>query len=105
MRRQIKSFEEFRDALSAYRLPRVMLTALELNLFTIIGKRAWMLPDLARELKVSERGLSVLCRNLAVVGLLHKRGNQYRNSRLAATALNADDRAYRGSYLDLISRH
>src|SRR5215467_10696284 len=105
MRRPIKTFEEFRDALSAYRLPRVMLTALELNLFTIMGKRAWMLADLARELKVSERGLSILCRNLAVVGLLHKRGDQYRNSRLAATALNADDPAYRGSYLDLISRH
>jgi len=105
MRQSIKTFEEFRDVLSAYRLPRVILTALELNLFTIIGKRTWKLPDLARELKVSERGLSILCRNLAVVGLLHKRGNQYRNSRLAATALNADDRGYRGSYLDLISRH
>src|SRR5262245_28784729 len=105
MRQPMKTFEEFRDALSAYRLPRVILTALELNLFTIIGKRAWRLPDLAGELKVSERGLSILCRNLAVVGLLHKRGNQYRNSRLAATALNADDQGYRGSYLDLISRH
>jgi SAM-dependent methyltransferase len=105
MRQPIRSFEEFRDTLSAYRLPRVILSALELNLFTIVGKRAWMLQDLARELKVSERGLSILCRNLAMAGLLHKKGNQYRNSRLAATALNADDPAYRGSYLDLITKH
>jgi SAM-dependent methyltransferase len=105
MRKPITTFEEFRDALSAYRLPRVILAALELKLFTIVGKRTWKLPDLARELKVSERGLSILCRNLAMAGLLHKKGNQYRNTRLAATALNADDPAYRGSYLDLIAKH
>jgi SAM-dependent methyltransferase len=105
MMRAIKSFDEFRDAVSAYRLPRVILTALELKLFTVVGTRTWRLPDLARELKVSERGLSILCRNLAMAGLLQKKGDQYRNSRLAATALNADDPAYRGSYLNLIASH
>ncbi len=105
MTRVINTFDEFRDAVSAYRLPLVLLTALELNLFTAVGSRAWMLPDLARELKVSERGLSILCRNLAMAGLLHKKGNQYRNRRLAATALNAGDPAYRGHYLNLIMSH
>src|SRR5690242_4217034 len=101
----ITTFEEFRDALSEYRLPRVILAALEFNLFTVMGKKGWRLPDLARELKVSERGLSILCRNLAMAGLLHKKGDRYCNSRLAATALNADDPAYRGNYLQLITNH
>jgi len=105
MRQPIKTFEQFRDALSAYRLPGVIFAALEVGLFTVVGTRAWRLPDLARELKVSERGLSILCRNLAMAGLLHKKGDQYRNSRLAATALNADHPAYRGSYLNLIANH
>jgi SAM-dependent methyltransferase len=105
MKLPITTFEEFRDAVSAYRLPRVLLTALELNLFTVIGRKTWLLPDLARELKVSERGLSILCRNLAMAGVLRKQGNRYRNSPLAATALNADDPAYRGSYLRLITNH
>jgi SAM-dependent methyltransferase len=105
MRQPIKTFEQFRDALSAYRLPGVILAALEVRLFTVVGTRAWRLPDLARELKVSERGLSILCRNLAMAGLLHKKGDQYRNSRLGATALNADHPAYRGSYLNLIANH
>jgi SAM-dependent methyltransferase len=105
MKLHIKTFEEFRDVVSAYRLPRVILTALEMNLFTMIGRSTWLLRDLARELKVSERGLSILCRNLAMAGLLHKKGKRYRNSRLAATALNADDPAYRGSYLRLITNH
>ena len=105
MRKPITNFENFRDVLSAYRLPRVILAAIELNLFTVIGKQTWTLADLARELKVSERGLSILCRNLAMAGLIHKTGSQYRNSPLAATALNADDSAYRGQYLDLIANH
>ena len=105
VKRSIKNFEDFRDALSAYRLPRVLLAALELNLFTVIGRNTWLLPDLAREVKVSERGLSILCRNLATAGLLQKQGSRYRNSALAATALNADDPAYRGSYLRLIRNH
>ena len=105
MRQPIKTFEQFRDALSAYRLPGVIFAVLEVGLFTVVGTRAWRLPDLARELKVSERGLSILCRNLAMAGLLHKKGDQYRNSRLAATALNADHPAYRGSYLNLIANH
>ena len=105
MKLPITTFEEFRDALSGYRLPRVILTALELNLFTIICKHTWLLADLAREMKVSERGLSILCRNLAMAGLLHKAGNHYRNSRLAATALNADEPAYRGSYVHLMTKH
>jgi SAM-dependent methyltransferase len=40
-----------------------------------------------------------------MAGLLHKKRKHYRNSRLAATALNADDPAYRGSYLHLITHH
>jgi SAM-dependent methyltransferase len=105
MSRSIRTFEEFRDAVSAYRLPRVILTALELRLFTVIGTQVWLLSDLARELKVSERGLRILCRNLATAGLLQKKGDRYRNSRLAATAMNVGDPAYRGDYLNLIASH
>ena len=105
MKPRITTFEEFHDVVSAYRLPRIILTALELKLFTVIGRATWLLPDLARELKVSERGLSILCRNLAMAGLLHKKGNRYRNSPLTASALNADDPAYRGSYVRLMTNH
>lgn len=102
---RITTFDEFRDAISAYRLPRVLLAALELNLFTTVGDRSWTIPDLAMELKVSERGLGILCRNLAAAGVLLKKGGSYKNSRLGATALNADHRRYRGGYLNLITRH
>lgn len=102
---RITSFDEFRDAVSAYRLPRILLTALELDLFTKIGTRRWTIPQLAKAVSMSERGLSILCRNLAMSGLLTKTGPVYRNSRLAATALNARDAAYRRDYLDLMTSH
>lgn len=103
--RIITTFDEFRDAVSEYRLPRVLLAGLELDIFTTVGKRTWTIAELARELKVSERGLGILCRNLAMAGLLVKKGVTYKNSRLGATALNAGHPVYRGSYLELIRSH
>jgi SAM-dependent methyltransferase len=40
-----------------------------------------------------------------MAGLLKKQGETYRNSRLGATALNAQHPAYRGDYLRLITSH
>lgn len=102
---RIATFDDFRDAITAYRLPRVLIAAIELDLFTAIGTGIWAIPDLAREMKVSERGLSILCRNLTMAGLLKQQGKTYRNSRLSATALNAYHPDYRGDYLKLIVSH
>ena len=103
--RRIATFDDLRDAITAYRLPRVLIAALELNLFTAIGTDTWTIPDLARDVQVSERGLAILCRNLAMAGVLKKNGETYTNSRLGATALNAHHPAYRGDYLRLITSH
>ena len=105
MRKQIVTFDDLRDAITAYRLPRVLIAALELNIFTAVGTNVWTIAALAREVKVSERGLAILCRNLAMAGLLKKKGEIYTNSRLGATALNAHHPAYRGDYLRLIMSH
>lgn len=98
----ILNFEDFREAVSRFRLPRILLTALELNLFTVIGRRRWTVPALARRLRVSGRGLDILCRNLGSAGLLVKEGEDYRNGALARTLLNARHPLHRGAYLNLI---
>jgi SAM-dependent methyltransferase len=103
--RRIATFDDFRDAITTYRLPRVLVAALELNIFAVIGTDSWTIPDLARDMKVSERGLAILCRNLAMAGVLKKKGETYSNSRLGATALNAQHPAYREDYLRLITGH
>jgi SAM-dependent methyltransferase len=102
MRLPIRTFDGFRDAFFEYRLPRIILTALELRLFTAMGTKNWSMPELVRKTRLSERGLTILCRNLAMAGLLVKKGVRYRNSRLAATLLNADNPSYRGHYLSLM---
>lgn len=101
--RGITTFEDFRKALVAYRLPRVIVSALELDLFTKIGKEAWSIADLAKTLKVSERGLDILCRNLAACGLLKKRDCRYYNTAFTATELNRSDPRCRAAYLDLLN--
>jgi SAM-dependent methyltransferase len=103
--KRIATFDDFRDAITAYRLPRVLIAAIELDLFTAVGMDPWTIPDLSREMKVSERGLAILCRNLAMAGLLKKQRETYRNSRLGVMALNAHHPAYRGDYLRLITSH
>ena len=99
---RITNFEGFREAITAYRLPRVIVSALELDLFTAMGTNSWSIVDLAKVLGVSERGLEILCRNLATRGLLKKRGSLYRNTGFAATELNRGHPRCRGAYLDLL---
>ncbi len=98
----IRSMAELREAVSDYRLPRAILTALDLDLFSAVGTKTWSIPELAKALSVSERGLGILCRVLASAGLLIKNKDEYRNSRLGATELNRKSPVYRGAYLELL---
>ena len=98
----LKNFDAFRDVISAYRLPRIIFTALDLELFTAMGTRPWSISALAKELRVSERGLDILCRNLASAGVLTKQRQIYRNGPVAATTLNAKSPDYRRGYINLI---
>ena len=98
----LKNFDAFRDVISAYRLPRILFTALDLDLFAAMGTRAWAISTLAKHLHVSERGLDILCRNLASAGILVKQRQTYRNGPVAATTLNAKSPDYRRGYINLM---
>lgn len=101
----IKTFDDFRNIALLYQYSRVILSALELDLFSVLGSRAWPIASLARRLKVSDRGLDVLCRNLAALGLLVRKGSSYGNTFLAGRDLNRHSPGYRAEYLDLIKNH
>src|SRR5690348_12063073 len=98
----LKNFDAFRDVISTYRLPRIVFTALDLDLFTVMGSRAWAISTLAKQLHVSERGLDILCRNLASAGILIKQRQTYRNGPVAAATLNAKSPDYRRGYINLM---
>ena len=101
---RIRTFHEFRDAVFSFRLPRILLSAIDLDLFTVMGTKPWTVQALAKEVKASKRGISILCRNLASAGLLIKRGEKYQSGNLGKTLLNGESPGYRGAYLDLIRR-
>ena len=101
---KIRNLEELRDLVFAFRLPRIFLSALELQLFSVMGKTSWTIHALSKRLRASERGVDILCRNLASAGVLLKKGARYQNNQFGQTVLNSKSPHYRGAYLDLIQR-
>jgi SAM-dependent methyltransferase len=91
--------DDFLQVLHAWRESRIVLTAIELDLFTAVGDGA-AVAEVARRLKADRRGTDLLLHALAALGLVEKRGETFTNSALAARFLcagAADDR--RGALL------
>ena len=102
---EVRTFEHLRAAVNGYTYSRVILTALDLDIFSVIGGQSWTIRRLARALDASERGVDILCRNLASLGLLDVQDGKYKNSPLGETSLNKKSPEYRGAYLSLLQRH
>jgi len=100
----MQSFNQFREAVYSFRISRVIFTALDLDIFNMMGHRDWSIPHLAKHLKVSSRGLHILCRNLASVGLLVPALGRYRTSAIVNQFLQKESTDYRGDYLRLMQR-
>lgn len=91
--------EEFTRLANAWREGRIVLTAVELDLFSALGDGATP-TELARRLAADPRGIGCLLHALAALGLLEKRGESFHNGPVAARFLSAgspDDR--RGALL------
>ncbi len=65
------------EALSGFRRTAAIKAAIELDLFTAIGKGASTAEQIATATNASPRGTRILCDGLTVIGLLTKRGNSY----------------------------
>jgi len=100
----IQSFKQFRDVVYSFRLSRIIFTALDLDLFNVMGRRTLTIPQLSKELHTSHRGLEILCRSLASTGLLMKSHAGYRTSTFANTYLQKSSKEFRGDYLALMQR-
>lgn len=98
----IRTMDELRDAMYGFRLSRILATALDLDIFTKMGSRKWTPHALAKSLKVNERGVEILIRNLETAGILKKQGTSYSVRKLGRTFLNRKSPQYQGAYLDLL---
>jgi SAM-dependent methyltransferase len=76
------------QSLRAWQESRIILTALELDLFTAIGGGT-AAADIARRLRTDPRATAALLHALAALGLIEKQGEVFRNGPLAARHLCA----------------
>src|SRR5712691_13127148 len=80
------SEERFRQACS-YWQSKILLTALRLDLFTVLADQALSATALADRLGAAERGLTVVLDALVALGLLIKQDHHYANTPFASVAL------------------
>ncbi|MGC2718032.1 MAG: class I SAM-dependent methyltransferase, partial [Candidatus Acidiferrales bacterium] len=69
--------ERVMEAFRGYQRTAAMKAAIELDLFTLIGAGKNSVAELAAAAHASERGIRILCDNLAVEGFLNKAGAAY----------------------------
>lgn len=87
----------------AYQRTFALRTAIELDLFTRIGRGVNTIPALAEATRASERGLRALCDNLAVRQHLVKERNRYRLTLNSKVYLSKDSPAWFGSAIQFLA--
>ncbi|HEV1995574.1 MAG TPA: class I SAM-dependent methyltransferase [Candidatus Acidoferrum sp.] len=83
--------ERIFNTLNAYQQTAAMKTAIELNIFTVIGEGANQPAAIAARIGAAERGVRILCDYLAILGFLIKEQNRY--ALTAESALFLDRRS------------
>jgi hypothetical protein len=84
------------ETLEAFRRTAALRTAIELDVFTAIGKRTAAASEIAERCSASERGIQTLCDYLTMLGFLDKQGQAYSQSADAAAFLARRSYAYLG---------
>lgn len=84
------------ETLNAYQRTGALKAAIELRLFTMIGKNGRDVAELAGDCQADVRGLRILCDYLTVLGFLQKSDSSYRLTPTSAVFLDENSPAYMG---------
>jgi 2-polyprenyl-3-methyl-5-hydroxy-6-metoxy-1,4-benzoquinol methylase len=84
------------ETLEAFRRTAALRTAVELDVFTAIGKDTATAAEIAARCSASERGIQTLCEYLTMLGFLDKQDQVYSQSADAAAFLDRRSSAYLG---------
>ncbi|WDN89851.1 hypothetical protein BuS5_02819 [Desulfosarcina sp. BuS5] len=79
-------------------------SAIELDLFTILGDRQYDIEEIVRIINADERGLSMLLNALSALKLISKTGRKYFNTPFSKSFLSKDSRQYIG-YIIMHHKH
>jgi hypothetical protein len=85
------------DTLYAFQRSAALKTAIELDVFTVIGEGAQTAAAIALRCEASERGVRILCDYLSTIGLLTKSAARYQLTQVAAAFLSKRSPAYLGT--------
>ena len=84
------------ETFQMYQRTAAMKAAIELDLFTEIGKGSHTVEAIAKGIGASARGTRILCDYLTIMGFLSKEGEQYSNGMEAGIFLDKSSRGYFG---------
>jgi 2-polyprenyl-3-methyl-5-hydroxy-6-metoxy-1,4-benzoquinol methylase len=84
---QIQSMSAFEEALRAFQVSRILLTAIELDVFSTVGDGAFS-GEVAERGGLDPRATEILLNALVAAGALTKSGGTFRNTRFAARHLS-----------------
>src|SRR5688500_18247709 len=99
---QQPSPELFFDTVNAHQRTAAIKAAVELDVFTAIGKGNTTAEALAAACHASERGTRILCDYLVVIGFLAKTDGRYSLTPDSAMFLDRRSAAYAGSIIEFL---
>src|SRR5829696_3163002 len=94
--------ELFFETLQSYQRPAALRAALELDVFSAIGKGAHSVADIAAACQISPRGTRILCDYLTILGLLAKNADRYELTPDSAMFLTRQSPAYLGGLVEFL---
>jgi len=95
--KEIKSSEDIREIANAFRESRILLSAIELGIFSVIDKHLISAEDVAKKINTDTRATDRLLNALCAMGLLKKAKGRFFNSDLASKYLVEDKPDFMGN--------
>lgn len=99
--KEINSPGEFMEMVNAFRISRIILTAHELNIFTLLKDGPLTSPIVAKAIGAKERATDRLMNALVPIGLLKKAGSQFSNSDFSTRFMVKGQPTYMGGVTHL----
>jgi len=89
--------DKFFETMHAYQRTAALKAAIELDLFTAVGEGLKTVPELAKRVSASERGMRALCDYMTILGFLTKVEGRYGLTADSTVFLDKKSPAYLGS--------
>jgi 2-polyprenyl-3-methyl-5-hydroxy-6-metoxy-1,4-benzoquinol methylase len=97
------TFDEIREVAYAFQKSRVLLTAYELDLFTVLGKGPKTSGEVARAIGADTRATDRLMNALCAMGLLTKDDGRFSNTQVASRFLVRDQPGYMAGLMHTVN--